>query len=98
MGGGEPGLGGLSSEDGLEEMGEGGPGGLRICRCGKVDGGGGGAVVWSRPGRVKLGPPSHFFFRFLGLGEPATIELSPPPTSCPPLGGVGREGWGRGKE
>lgn len=41
MGGGGPGLGGLSSEDGLEEMGGGGPGGLRICRCGKVDWAGG---------------------------------------------------------
>ena len=70
---------------GIEETGGGGPGGLRIWWW--VGGRRAEGLWWSvvRQGGVKLGPPSHFLFRFLGPGEPAAIDLArlPPPPAGP---------------
>lgn len=71
---------------GTEETGGGGPRGLIICRWGRV---GRRGKLWPvvRQGGVKLGPPSHFLFRFLGPGEPAAIDLSSPSLQPAPGGG-----------
>lgn len=56
---------------------------------GRVEGVGGLRHVTGQGG-VGLGPPALLFpfqiFFFLEPGEPATVDVSPPPTSCLPLG------------